>query len=214
MTIGIFDPTVEADALTLDRQNPETRLWVAAERFRSFVGTHRWGRIALISDNQAETVIALEDLLPPRSRRHEGGDFKDVLADRGKLQFGSVAFLHSVISIKGQLTGEFVYIGKGRRAAITGVRGPTGDFWPAAKLEVGNLEGPWVKVGENELNSGFRPDRSRHPGSGERFRVDLGGYKSNMGQAQFGKVTFSDSSFAIFLLQDINPDNTDDNLSD
>lgn len=206
MPIGVFDPTLDADFLTIHGRNPEARLWVAAEQFRDFIGTHRWGHIGLISDKHAETVFALEDLLPPRSRRRgERDDFKEVLRDRGKLQFGSVAFLHSVVSIKAQLTGEFVYIGNNRGGMLTGIRAETGDFWPEATLEIGNSEGEWIKISETKPSHSSRLSSSKQHTPGDRFRVNLDAYKLNIGKAKFGKVTFADSSFAVFPLQRIDP---------
>jgi hypothetical protein len=212
--IGVFNPTVDPDFLIVDRQNPKGTLWVAAERFRPFVGTQRWGRVNLISDKQATAVLALEDLLPPRGRRPEGADFKEVLGDREKPQFGSAAVLRYVIFIHGQLTGEFTWVRDHLLGTITGRRTTAGDFWPAATLEVGDSDGHWVTVGEAKPTGTLQSIKRTQHTFGEPFRVNFDAYKPHIGQWKFGKVTFSDSSFAIFLLQDINPDNTDDNLSD
>ena len=203
VSVNTFNPTRDVDVVTIDQSNPTARLCIGAEHFRPLIGAYRWGRITLINDKQAKAIFALEDLLPPRSRRPEGEDFKEVLADHGKLEFGSVAFLHSVIWIKGRLTGEFVYIGDRRRATLTGIRAPTGDFWPVTTLEVGNSEGEWVKISETKP-SGSLNSPKRHT-SGDRFRVNLDAYRSNIGKAKFGKVTFSDSSFAVFLIHRIDP---------
>lgn len=209
--IGVFNPTVDADFLTVDRQNPKATLWVAAERFRTFIGTQRWGRINLISDKRASAVLALEDLLPPRGRRPEGADFKEVLGDREKPRFGSAAVLSYVVFIRGQLTGEFIWVRDQLLSTVTGARTSAGDFWPTAKLEVGDSEDHWVIVGEAKPAGAFQAIKRRQHASGEPFCVNLDPYKAHIGQTKYGKVTFSDSSFAVFLLENIDPSIITDN---
>jgi hypothetical protein len=208
--IGEFNPTVDPDFLAIDLQNPKATLSVAAERFRPFIGTRRWGRIKLISDKQANAVLALEDLLPPRGRRLDGGDFKEVLGDREKPQFGSAAVLRYVVFIRDQLTGEFTWVRDHLLGAVTGARTTSGDFWPAAKLEVGDSDGHWVAVGEAKPKGAFRSIKRTQHAFGEPFRVDLDAYKASIGHAKFGKVTFSDSSFAVFTLENIDSNTTEE----
>jgi hypothetical protein len=204
-SIGLFNPTAEPDFLIVNRQNPKATVWIAAERFRPFIGAQRWGRISLISDNQAGAIFALEDLLPPRGHRSDAGDFKEVLGDREKPQLGSAAVLRYVVFIRGQLTGEFTWVRDRPQASVKGAQTPAGDFWPTGKLEVEDSDGHWITVGEAKPNGSPRSIRQTQHIFGEPFRVDLEAYKKSIGHAKLGKVTFSDSSFALFALENIDP---------
>jgi len=146
--ISIFNPTVDLDVLRINHRDSKLALWVGAEPFRSLIGTYRWGRVVLIDDKQAETVFALEDLLPPKDRRPRDGDFKEVLDDREKPRFESAALLYSVTSIRNHLAAEFVYLHDHPLGTIEGVTTEAGDFWPRALLAVGDSDAHWTNVGE------------------------------------------------------------------
>jgi hypothetical protein len=208
--IGEFNPTVNADVLILDDHNPKAALWIAGELFRRAIGNYRWGRITLIDNPQLATVFALDDLLPPRGRRPEGADFKQVLDDSETARFGSAAVLHTVTSIRGQFTGEFIYIRDHSVSAIEGGRTISGDFWPSAKLEAGDSEARWMTIGVAKPKGVIQSIEPTEHILGEPFRVELDAYEGSLGRAEFGKVIFSDSSFAVFRLKSIDPSITED----
>ncbi|MFZ1218803.1 MAG: hypothetical protein WAO00_05880 [Chthoniobacterales bacterium] len=203
--IGQFNPTVNPEFLTVDRQNPSKILWVAAEPFRSFIGTKRWGRISLIDDKPATAVFALEDLLPPRGRRPEEGDFKEVLGDREKREFGSAAVLRHVVSIQNQLTGEFTWVIDRLPGAVKGAQTTAGDFWPTAVLQVGDSDGQWETVGETKSMGRTRSMTRPEHIFGEPFRINLEPFKAHLNGKKFGKVIFSNSTYSVFVLNNIDP---------
>jgi hypothetical protein len=208
--IGEFNPTVDADVLSVDHQNPKAVLWVPGEPFRESIGNYRWGRITLIGDPQRSAVFALEDLLPPRGRRAAGADFKEVLDDRETARFGSAAVLHSVTSIHDKLTAEFIYVRDHSLGIIEGERPDAADFWPTATFQVGDSDEAWTTIGEDKRSGDLRSIESAQRIAGEPFRIDAQAYKKSIGHARYGKVIFSDSSFAIFMLESIDPAVTND----
>jgi hypothetical protein len=200
-TISKSHVPVDSKVVNISSDN-QAQLYVDMESFRPFIGDFRWGRVVLESGDTA--IFALEDLLPPGDRRGLGHDFKAVLEERVQTQFGSSAILHSVISIRDHLTGVFIYNRSRAPVTLRGARTTDGDFWPSVTLFVGDSERDWGALGRAKTEG--TPDSIDYSeeSSPVVLRVKLDAYKSTIGH-KYGKVIFSDGTFAVFLVQSLNP---------
>lgn len=199
--ISGLNPPADSEIVSIGSDNTKALLHVGMEPFRPYIEAFRWGRVVLKNGDVA--VFALEDLLPPADRRVDGGDFKEVLDEREQTRFGSSAILHSISSIRDHLTGDFIYT---RRpfAALKGAKTLDGDFWPSATLYVGNSEPDWSTIGVSNQEGVLASLRRSDKRSPAVLRVHLDLYKSAIERNKYGKIVFSDGSFAVFLIANLN----------
>jgi hypothetical protein len=178
-------------------------LHISAIPFRPFVGTSRLGRLDL--DGGASAVFLLEDLLPPADRLGSGRDFKEELEHVEQPRFESSALLYSITFFDGVLTGDFLGVDSGS-SVLKGTRTPEGDFWPSVSFFVGESNEDWHNIGTSsgpgETSQLNHSDNKHSP---LLLRVKLDAFRPRLGQNKYGKIIFSDGSFAVFLIDHLNP---------
>jgi hypothetical protein len=185
-------------------------LYVSATPFRQFIGTSRWGR--LILDRVISANFLLEDLLPPAGRRGGSRDFKEELEHVEQPRFGSAAILYSITFLDGVLTGDFLYV-RNSASVLDGIRTAEGDFWPNVSLFVGESTEDWHTIGTSSAPgtpTSIRRSIDEH--SPLLLRVKLDPFRPRIGQDKYGKIVFSDGSFAVFLIEHLNPSTPEQRL--
>lgn len=193
----------DPDTASISSDVGKTPLYVDMEPFKALIGDTRWGRIVL--ENGDAAIFALEDLLPPGDRRGAGRDFNDVVDDRLQTQFGSSAILHSVSSARDHLNGVFVYTRSPSPTTLEGATTLDADFWPSVTLYAGNSDKDWHPIGVSRHEGSPASIQCSEKGSPAVLRVSLDAYKSEIGRHEYGKIVFSDGSFAVFLISNLNP---------
>jgi hypothetical protein len=201
-----------SDTATVNPDNPMVNITINMEPLRGWIGTYRYGRVVL--ENGDAAVVALEDLLPTARARDGHGNFKeDVIGGDagGMLKHGfkpprpnDPAVLSNVISLGGQLIGEFLVDTQGKTVTLKGTRTLDGDFWPTATFEVGNSEKDWKEIGKSK-NNGTSATLEISEGKAETVRFLLGDYKSLISQYKFGKIVFSNGESTVFYLDLLEP---------
>jgi len=199
--IGKVHQAEDSESVTVSVDNPVARLYVDMREFKPMIKDLRWGRVVL--ENGDAAVFALEDLLPPADRRGASSDFKEAVDEREQTRFGSAAILDSVTSVGNCLTGVFIYSPR-LEVALQGTESPDEDLWPSVTLYVGNSEQDWHSIGVASHKGKQTFIRASEENLAIVLRVSLDLYKPAAEKYQYGKVVFSNGSFAVFLIENLN----------
>ena len=201
------------DSITVSPEHPGVTLSMNMEPFRKAIGIYRYGRLVL--ENGDAAMFAVDDLLPTEDESGDGnGDFKtDVIqTDEAKKSkgfedawLGGPANLLTITSLGGRLVGDFIFEARSAKAiSLDGNRTLDGDFWPKVTFQIANSDRRWKTIGKSQ-NNGTSTVLQIPSGKAERTRVLLNDYKPLIGKYKYGKVVFSDGSFAVFSIENLNP---------
>jgi hypothetical protein len=192
-------------AIEIGSSNPRMGLHVDMDPFRPHIGKSHWGRVVL--ENGQATIFSLEDLLPTGNNPDKDGNFKQFTNDVEAKRLGSSYSMISVTSLSNQLVGDFIFIGgaKGSCVKIKGAATNDAVFWPSVTLQAGNSNHDWKTLGKsnNQKIEILQDFCNRSPWS--EFRVALDPYKLVTNDFKYGKIIFSDGSFAVFELAKLKP---------
>jgi hypothetical protein len=204
------DEQSRSDSVTVSPDNPIINVTIDMEPFRGWIGTYRYGRVVL--ENGDADIIELEDLLPTADARDAAGNFKEDVAFGGAMlrhEFklprpNDPAVLSKVISLGGQLVGEFIFSSRLEAVSLKGTRTLDGDFWPTATFYAGNSLTEWKEVGKSQ-NSGTSATLQITSGKAETLRILLTDYKREMSKYKYGKIVFPNGQSTIFYLDLLDP---------
>lgn len=205
------DEQPTGDNVVANPSNPIIRMFIRMEPFSRWIGIYRYGRITLETGDF--TIVALEDLLPTGSASDATGNFKDDVAGNTAMRCcptverssinGPAAFTH-VISLGGELTGEFAFDAGSRAVGLSGRRIVDGDFWPEVILDVGDCDSDWQRIGTTDYK-GDVTGVEIPAATAEIVRVSLSLYKPFIGRRRLGRLTFSTGQSTIFCLDLLAP---------
>lgn len=192
------------DTVTISPENPMINVSIDLEPFQEWIGTYRYGRVLL--ENGDAAIVALEDLLPTGDACNTGGNFKqDVSQGSGgilKHEFklprsNDPAVLSNIISLGGQLIGEFIFAPQTETISLSGTRTLDGDFWPLATLYGGNSVTDWKEIGKPE-NKGKPGTLEIGIGKAETFRISFSKNKDEISKYKYCKVLFPSGQSLVF----------------
>lgn len=205
--IGKFFTSANSASVEVSAANPSALLTVDMEPFRPSIGRVRWGRIVLETGEAA--IFAIDNLLPTgNSPGAAAGNFKQEISDFDARRYGSAYRLVSVTSISNHITGDFIFIGNSgaNSVKIEGSQTGDGEFWPFVTLQAGNSEKDWQTLGKAEKHMGtFSSLKLSNQGTLSPVRIRLDDYRTAVGTGGYGKIIFSDGSFAVFELAQLKP---------
>jgi hypothetical protein len=167
----------------------------------------------VVFENNDAAVIELEDLLPTADARDPTGNFKqDVFEGEGGMlrhkfkrpRSSDPAILSNVISLGGQLIGEFLFDPGSETVTLTGTRTLDGDFSPMAKYYGGDSMTEWREVGKSQ-NNGKPSTLQITSGKAEELRFLLTDYKACLGKYKYGKIAFPNGYSTVFYLDLLDP---------
>jgi hypothetical protein len=198
------------DTVIVGPNNPTVNVTIDMEPFRGWIGVYRYGRVIL--ENGDAGIIELEDLLPTANASDADGNFKEdivaggaMLRHRFKLpRANDPAVLSNVISLGGQLVGEFIFDAGPETVSLEGTRTLDGDFWPSVRLEAGDSDKDWKQIGKSPAN-GTSATLRMSGGQAEIMRVLLNDYKSMLKENKLARIVFSDGRSCVFYLDLLDP---------
>jgi len=198
------------DIAAVSPDNPIINVAFDMEPLREWIGTYRYGRVVL--ENGDAAVVALEDLLPDAAAHDASGNYKeDIIGGDAMSRHGfkparanDPAVLSSVISLGGQLIGEFIFDSRSQVVNLKGTKTSDGDFWPTVIFSVSNSDKSWKKIGKPK-NNGRSAILEITNGKAEKLRITLTNFEPQITKYKYGKIVFSNGESTIFYLDLLRP---------
>jgi hypothetical protein len=192
--------------IKFDAENPNGRLTIDMEPFRSSIGKFHRGRIVLSNGEAAE--IILDDLLPPPASRGASRDYKKDVSDPDPTRFGSLFALVSITAFSDHLFGDFVFVGKeGTFVELKGTKSSDGEFLPIVTYQCGNGDDEWQTVGASDNNHAKETMLRLSAREALRpVRVPLDVFRAYRKRFKYGRLIFADAEVAaVFQMSDLEP---------
>lgn len=206
--IGELESAGQPGTLIIQARNPNATLYVSLDRFESYIGKRRFGRLLL--GNGEYACVELANLKEPDESKGSSWSRELLLDDAANHLGDQSPFALGLVSKEGgQLKGTAAYfeLKDTSETSIEGVKSTDGHFWPEVTAQVSNdVSGPWRTVGNKSNHEGTATAiRIRAHDSKTRFDVDLNIFLECVERFRYGRLVLNNGDAALVELREILP---------